>query len=113
MALFGISGSFIGYLMINWRGLQFLFDIHKRLILKKTFLMMVLALISLMGQGDVDKAGFAISYLGGIFASGFLPSILNDSRETVFKNALRVFFVVEGITFVGVFMFSNPNLSRK
>lgn len=42
--------------------------------------MLLLSLLSLVGQVDFDRAGFAASYLAGIFASGFLPSILNDSR---------------------------------
>lgn len=75
-SLYGMIGLLIGYLIVNWRGLNFLTFPMKMKLVFTLVLIIVVAIIFTLGKQNISHMGHLGGFLGGLWLSGLPPSII-------------------------------------
>jgi rhomboid protease GluP len=88
-ALFGIIGVIIGYIIINWNGLDIIGPVLKCQIWCTGFMIIIFIFIFTPGNTNgVDFFGHLGGFMAGLWLSSIHQTIVNNTRE----KAIRIVF---------------------
>jgi membrane associated rhomboid family serine protease len=104
-ALFGMIGVVLGYIIINWVGMHRVGEGMRCNILCIFFFLLIFVLIFTPSTGNIDYYGHLGGFLTGVWITGFLQSLLDETREKVIKGLFMFFFTIQfAATFLGFFL---------
>lgn len=111
-ALFGIIGVILGYVIINWSGLDLVGPQMKCQIFCNALLIIMFTFIftpASNGSG-VDYMGHLGGFLAGLWMTSIGTTIINTKRENILRIVFGSLMVVQLlICFVVFYTQSNPN----
>jgi membrane associated rhomboid family serine protease len=77
--LYGLLGVMIGYLIINWNGLNRIGPINKCQLVCICFMLFIFTLLFTSAVANIDYFGHLGGFLAGIWLSGINKTIQNQS----------------------------------
>lgn len=88
-SLYGMIGVILGYLIINWRGLELIGEVLRCTMVCLFMFMLLFVLLFTPGSSgvvaEVDNLGHLGGFLGGIWVSAVGTPIICESRETILR----------------------------
>jgi rhomboid protease GluP len=112
-ALFGIIGVIIGYIVINWNGLDLVGSAMKCQIWCQALLIIVFIFIFTPSSGDssIDYYGHLGGFLAGVWISCIHESIINTTREKVLRIVFGLLLISQLLICFLVFYLSSKPVS--
>lgn len=111
-ALYGMIGLLIGYVIINWRGMNFMPIAMRLKLLVMLLLIIAMAIIFTLGQKNISYMGHLGGFLGGLWLSGIPPSIIVEKQEKIIRGIFIAMFVVQMLICFLVFYLGIPKLKE-
>ena len=103
-SLYGVIGVIIGYMIINWSGLDIVGPIMKyQLCCTSVMIIMFIFFFSVLGTANVDAFGHLGGFLTGLFLSSINETIKNETYEKVIRIVLISLFVIEYVICFALF----------
>lgn len=94
-SLYGIIGIIIGYIIINWRGLDLLGPYLKcQVWCTALMIIMFIFLFTPSNQDGIDWAGHLGGAIAGLFLSSIHTTIIDTTRERVFRIVFGSLYVI-------------------
>ena len=96
-SLYGIIGVIIGYVIINWRGLDLIGPLLKCQVWCTALMIIVFIFLFTPSNvdGSVDVAGHLGGALSGVWLSSINSTIISETREKVFRIVFASLFVIQ------------------
>lgn len=113
-ALFGIIGVIIGYIVINWNGLDLVGPAMKCQIWCTGMLIIVFIFIFTPSSGtiSIDYYGHLGGFLAGVWISAIHNTIINEKREKILRAVFAfLLFAQILICFLVFYLTSSPTYS--
>ena len=116
-ALFGIIGLIIGYIIINWSGVDLLGPVMKCQIWCTGFMIIIFIFIftpsttstSSSSGTSIDYYGHLGGFLAGLWLASIHQTIVNNTREKVFRIVFFCLLVIQLLVcFVVFYTTQNP-----
>jgi rhomboid protease GluP len=110
-ALFGIIGVIIGYIVINWNGLDLIGPAMKCQIWCTALLIIVFIFIFTpsSGESSIDYYGHLGGFMAGIWISSIHTSIINETREKVIRIVFGLLLLTQILVcFLVFYLTSTP-----
>jgi rhomboid protease GluP len=103
-SLYGMIGVIIGYMIINWSGLDIVGPIMKyQLCCTSVMIIMFIFFFSVLGTGNVDVFGHLGGLMTGLFLSSINETIKNETYEKVIRIVLISLFVIMYVICFAIF----------
>jgi rhomboid protease GluP len=112
-SLYGLLGVMLGYLIINWSGLNCIGPILKCQLICVCFMLILFTILftSVSGPTNIDYYGHLGGFLAGLWLSAINPTIDNESCEKYLRIGAIVILVVQFIIFFVLFYTLNLNFA--
>lgn len=79
-SLYGIMGIIVGYVIINWSGLNLVGKSMKCQLITLTILLIIFVVIFTSVSSNIDYFGHLGGFLTGVWLSAFHPTIVDNCR---------------------------------
>ena len=113
-SIFGILGTVVGYILINWKGLDLLGPILKCQIWCSAmmFILMILVLSPPGTDDTIDWFGHLGGFIAGLFLSSIGTTIEDNTRERVWRVVLGSLYVIMTLVCFLVFYLTQEPYDR-
>jgi membrane associated rhomboid family serine protease len=108
-ALYGSIGIILGYLIINWTGLQAIGEQLRYQIVCVFLFLLIFVLIFTPNSGNVDFYGHLGGFLTGIWVTGFTQSLIFEIREKIISRVFIGLFLIQFIVTFVIFFVTNTS----
>lgn len=104
-SLYGIIGVIVGYILINWKGLDLLGPILKCQVWCNAMMIILFIIVFTPAEvdGNIDWFGHLGGFLAGLFLSSIGTTILDNTRERVWRVVLGSLYVIMALVCFLVF----------
>jgi len=107
-SLYGVIGVIIGYMIINWNGLNVVGPILKyQLCCTSVMIIAFIFFFSVLGTANVDAFGHLGGFLTGLFLASINETIILNTYEKVIRIIFFSLFIIEYVVCFVVF-FTKP-----
>lgn len=103
-SLYGVIGVILGYIIINWGGLNVIGPLLKyQLCCTSIMIIAFIFFFSVLGTSNVDAFGHLGGFLTGLFLSSINETIAQDRYEKIIRIVFFSLFVIEFVVCFAVF----------